>query len=108
MGRTIGGVAASPGTYEGTARVVTSPDDFAAIQEGDVLVAEMTSSAFNVALPLLGAVVTDKGGMLAHPAIVAREFGIPGVVSCEDATDRIHDGDTIIVDGDTGTVTKVE
>lgn len=88
--------------------MITNPDDFSAIEEGDVLVAEMTSSAFNVALPLLGAIVTDKGGMLAHPAIVAREFGIPGVVSCEDATDRIRDGDNIVVDGDAGTIEFVE
>jgi len=105
---TIDGLAASPGTYEGTARVIASPDDFSAIEEGDVLVAEMTSSAFNVALQLLGAIVTDKGGMLAHPAVVAREFGIPAVVACEDATDRIHDGDAIRVDGGAGEVTFVE
>lgn len=106
--KTIDGLAASPGTYEGKARIVTEPDNFSAIEDGDVLVAEMTSSAFNVVLPLLGAIVTDKGGMLAHPAIVAREFGIPAVVSCEDATHEINDGDQLVVDGDDGKVRIVE
>lgn len=60
----------------------TSPGEVGiAIEEDDVLVAEMTSSVFNVALPLLGAIVTDEGGMLSHPATVAREFGIPAVVN---------------------------
>lgn len=100
----VRGRAASEGSVEGRARVVTGPDDFEDIQEGDILVAELTSSAFNVVLPLLGGIVTDKGGMLSHPAIVAREFGIPGVVGCEDATERIRDGEQIIVDGEAGTV----
>lgn len=100
----VEGIASSPGTDAGTARVVGGPEDFAAIDDGDILVAELTSSAFNVVLPLLGGIVTDKGGMLSHPAIVAREFGIPAVVGCEDATDRIQDGERIVVDGDAGTV----
>lgn len=102
------GHAASQGTHEGRARIVAGPDDFAAIDEGDVLVAELTSSAFNVVLPLLGGLVTDEGGMLSHPAIVAREYGIPAVVGCDDATDRIRDGDRVVVDGDDGTVRLVE
>lgn len=100
----IAGHGASPGTVRGSARVITGPDDFDDISKGDILVAEATSSAFNTILPLLGGVVTDKGGMLSHPAIVSREFGIPGVVGCEDATDRLQDGDQIIVDGDHGTI----
>lgn len=100
----VQGLAASSGRVEGRARVVTGPSDFGAIEPGDILVAEATSSSFNVLLPLLGAIVTDHGGILSHPAIVAREFGIPGVVGCEDATERIQDRDQIIVDGDEGIV----
>ncbi len=100
----VEGLAASPGRFEGQARFISDPEDFSEIQEGEILVAEMTTPAFNVVLPMLGAVVTDKGGMLSHPAIVAREFDIPGVVGCENATDRIHTGDRIIVDGNEGTV----
>lgn len=104
----VDGLAASPGTVEATARTVTGPEDFSAIEDGDILVAELTSSAFNVVLPLLSGIVTDKGGMLSHPAIVAREFGIPAVVGCEDATVRIQDGQRIRIDGDAGTVRIVE
>lgn len=100
----IEGLAASAGTYEGPARIVTGPDDFSEIQEGDVLVAEITSPAVNVVLPLVRAIVTDTGGMLSHPSIIAREFGIPGVVGCEVATDRIETGQRIEVNGNDGVV----
>jgi pyruvate,water dikinase len=99
------GLAASVGVYEGPARRVSGPSEFDRIQPGDVLVTESTSEAFNILLPLLGAIVTDAGGLLSHPAIVAREYGIPGVVGTRDATDRIADGARVRVDGDQGEVT---
>ena len=102
--RVVRGLGASPGTVEGPARIVSGPGDFSKIREGDVLVAKATSPAFNVILPLLGGVVTDSGGVLSHAAIVAREFGIPGVVGCNDATERIGDGTTVAIDGEAGTV----
>ncbi|MDN5795772.1 MAG: hypothetical protein L0H79_08470 [Intrasporangium sp.] len=64
----------------------------------------MTSPYFNVVLPLLGAIVTDRGGQLSHAAIVAREYGIPGVVGTRDATMTIPDGVRVRVDGTTGEV----
>ena len=93
------------GVYEGPARRVSGPAEFDRIVQGDVLVTESTSEAFNILLPLLGAIVTDSGGLLSHPAIVAREYGIPGVVGTRDATDRIADGVRVRVDGDAGEVT---
>ena len=99
------GIAASGGVYEGIARRVSGPDEFDRIEKGDVLVTESTTEAFNILLPLLGAIVTDAGGLLSHSAIVAREYGIPGVVGTREATDRIRDGATIRVDGDAGEVT---
>ena len=88
------GLAASGGVYEGPARRVSGPSEFDRIVEGDVLVTESTTEAFNILLPLLGAIVTDSGGLLSHSAIVAREYGIPGVVGTREATDRIPDGAT--------------
>lgn len=102
----VRGLGASAGTYEGPARIVAGPDDFDRIQEGDVLVAETTSPAFNVVLPLLGGIVTNNGGVLSHAAIVAREYNIPGVVGCSDATDRLENGATVAVDGEEGTVRR--
>jgi rifampicin phosphotransferase len=99
------GLPASRGIYEGPARRVSGPSEFDRIVEGDVLVTESTSEAFNILLPLLGAIVTDSGGLLSHSAIVAREYGIPGVVGTREATERIPDGVTVRVDGNTGEVT---
>lgn len=99
------GLGASGGVYEGPARRVSGPSDFDRILEGDVLVTESTTEAFNILLPLLGAIVTDSGGLLSHSAIVAREYGIPGVVGTREATDRIPDGTLVRVDGDAGEVT---
>jgi pyruvate,water dikinase len=100
----VAGLAASPGRYEGWARVVRQPSDFRKLRKGDVLVAPTTSPAYNVILPIIGAVVTDRGGALSHCAIVAREFGIPAVVGADQATSRIPDGARILVDGDRGFV----
>ena len=101
----IRGLAASSGQREGTARRVAGPADFDRIQQGDVLVTEATTEAFNILLPLLSGIITDSGGALSHAAIVAREYGIPGVVGTRDATERIADGTRVRVDGDAGTVT---
>ena len=75
--------------YEGPARRVSGPTEFDRIVQGDVLVTESTTEAFNILLPLLGAIVTDTGGLLSHSAIVAREYGIPGVVGTRER-DRPH------------------
>jgi rifampicin phosphotransferase len=99
------GLAASGGVYEGPARRVAGPSEFGRIVEGDVLVTESTTEAFNILLPLLGAIVTDAGGLLSHAAIVSREYGIPGVVGTRDGTERVPDGARVRVDGDAGEVT---
>jgi pyruvate,water dikinase len=99
------GLGASKGVYEGPARRVAGPQDFDRIVQGDVLITEATTEAFNILLPLLGGLVTDSGGLLSHAAIVSREYGIPGVVGTREATDRIADGARVRVDGDAGTVT---
>jgi pyruvate,water dikinase len=100
----IRGLPASGGVYEGPARRVSGPAEFDRIVKGDVLVTESTTEAFNILLPLLGALVTDSGGLLSHAAIIAREYGIPGVVGTRDATGRIPDGVTVRVDGGAGEV----
>jgi pyruvate,water dikinase len=101
----IRGFAASRGVYEGQARRIAGPTEFDRIVKGDVLLTEATTEAFNILLPLLGAIVTDNGGLLSHSAIVAREYGIPGVVGTRDATQLIPDGARVRVDGDAGEVT---
>ena len=99
------GIAASKGVYQGPARRVSGPSEFGRIVKGDVLITESTTEAFNILLPLLGGIVTDNGGLLSHAAIVAREYGIPGVVGTREATERVADGMLVRVDGDAGEVT---
>lgn len=100
----VEGIPVHPGVYEGTARIVNDPKDFDRLKQGDVLVARTTGPAFNVVLPLLGAIVTDRGGQLSHAAIVAREYGIPAVVGTREATSKFADGARVRVNGDKGTV----
>ena len=99
----VRGVGASAGRSTGTARLVRSPADFEKLRQGDILVAGTTTPSYNVILPLLGGIVTDRGGLLSHPAIVSREYGFPGIVGTRDATTRIPDGALIEIDGDAGT-----
>jgi pyruvate,water dikinase len=75
------------------------------IQPGEILVAPFTDTPWTPLFIPAAAVVVETGGMLSHAATVAREFGIPCVVLVDDATRAIRDGDTITVDGATGTVT---
>jgi len=100
----VKGLPAAAGIAEGVARVVVSPGDFDKVKSGDILVCIMTNPAWVVLFSKIKAVVTDTGGVLAHTAVVAREFGIPGVVGTGDATHRIKDGDRLRVNGSTGTV----
>lgn len=105
--RLVRGLAASPGVYEGTARVIAGSHELDRIKEGDVLVTASTSEAFNLALPLLGAIVTNSGGLLSHAAIVAREYGIPSVVGTREATAIVPDGARVRVDAGAGEVAVI-
>ena len=100
----VTGLAASPGVVEGTARIVSSTDEFDQVQQGEILVCQMTNPAWVVLFTKIGGLVTDAGGVASHPAVVAREFGIPAVVGTSLATDRISTGDRVRVNGTTGTV----
>jgi pyruvate,water dikinase len=106
--KSVAGLPVHPGVYEGPARIVNGPEDFNRLQQGDVLVTRNTGPSFNVVLPLLGAIVTDRGGQLSHAAIVAREYGIPAVVGTREATTMFADGARVRVDGDTGVVELVQ
>jgi phosphohistidine swiveling domain-containing protein len=101
---TIKGSPASRGVVTARARVIHSPEDGGRLGPGEVLVSVLTSPAWTSMFAVAGAVVTESGGMLSHPAIVAREYGIPCVVSVRDATRLIQDGELITVDGTNGEV----
>jgi pyruvate,water dikinase len=84
--------------------VVRGPDEFSELQAGEILVAPITAPAWTPLFTLAAGVVTDVGSAAAHASIIAREFGIPAVVGCGDATSRLKDGMRVTVDGSTGNV----
>ncbi len=98
------GIAVSPGRVTGKARVITDPRTKAEIRPGEILVAPVTDAAWTPLFVTAGAIVVDVGGPLSHGSIVAREFGIPGVLNVGVATKLITDGQLITVDGDSGRV----
>jgi pyruvate,water dikinase len=100
----VRGLAASPGVVEGPARYVASLDEFDQVREGEILVCQMTNPAWVVLFTKIGGLVTEAGGAVSHPAVVAREFGIPAVVGTTNAGERIRTGDRIRVNGSTGVV----
>jgi pyruvate,water dikinase len=89
----------------GTAKVIASVADMHRVQPGDVLVTDMTDPDWEPIMKRAAAIVTNRGGRTCHAAIIARELGVPAVVGCNDATDRIADGHQVTVscaEGDTG------
>ena len=104
QGARLKGFPVSAGVYEGPVRVIRQVEELPDVQRGEVLVASATGSTFNVVLPLIGALVTERGGVLSHAAIVSREYGLPGVVGCIGATKELKTGMRVRVDGNTGDV----
>jgi pyruvate, water dikinase len=91
----------------GPARVIREAAEMARVQSGDVLVADRTDPDWEPVMKRAAAIVTDRGGRTCHAAIIARELGIPAVVGCGDATQRISEGQEVTVscaEGDTGHV----
>ena len=102
------GVAASAGKVVGKARVISDPDQLYAIQDGEILVCRITAPSWAPIFPRIKAAVSDVGGMMAHTAIICREYGLPAVVGTGFATARIKTGDLIEVDGNIGLVRILE
>ncbi len=98
------GAAAAPGVVEGVARVIMGADRLSELQPGEILVAPGTSTAWTVAFSVIKGLITDGGGALSHPVIMARENGIPCVAGCLEATSKIKTGQRVRVDGDRGVV----
>lgn len=100
----VSGTPASPGRATGLVRVVRGPRDFDQLQPGEILVAPLTAPAWTPLFTRAAGVVTDVGSLASHASIIAREYGIPAVVGCGDATARLRTGMRITVDGSTGNV----
>jgi pyruvate,water dikinase len=100
----VSGTPASPGRATGLVRVVRGPRDFDQLQPGEILVAPLTAPAWTPLFTRAAGIVTDVGSLASHASIIAREYGIPAVVGCGDATARLATGMRITVDGSTGNV----
>ena len=107
-GASLTGIAGCPGVARGRARVVLDPLDPRGLGPGDVLVAPITDPSWTPLFVPAEAVVVDVGAEMSHAIIVARELGIPAVVSVTGATRSIPDGALLEVDGDTGVVKVLE
>ena len=91
----------------GPARIIRDVGEMARVHSGDVLIADMTDPDWEPVMKRAAAIVTNRGGRTCHAAIIARELGIPAVVGCGDATQRIAEGQNVTVscaEGDTGYV----
>jgi pyruvate,water dikinase len=108
VGSSLTGIAGCPGVARGRARVVLDPLDPRGLGPGDVLVAPITDPSWTPLFVPAEAVVVDVGAEMSHAIIVARELGIPAVVSVTGATRSIPDGALLEVDGDTGVVKVLE
>ena len=106
-GDTWSGTAVGAGSAQGRARLVDHAVAGTALQAGDILVAPSTDPAWTPLFLKAGGLVMETGGYLSHGAIVAREFGIPAVVNLPGIRAQLKDGETICVDGNAGTVSKV-
>ena len=100
------GIPASPGRFEGIVRVISSSATIEEMKEGEIFVTAWTNPEYVPAMLKASAIVTDLGGLLSHPAIVARELGIPAVVGTIQATKLLKDEMKVIVDGNEGTVLR--
>ncbi len=98
------GIPASQGNYQGRVCIIRNESEFGKLRAGDVLVCPTTSPVWSVLFSSIGALVTNYGGILSHPAIIAREFQIPAVVATGNATELLQDGQIVKVDGTRGTV----
>ena len=103
-GSELRGVGACGGSTTARAAILLDVTESSKLSAGDVLVTKQTDPGWGPIFPLISGLVIERGGMLSHGAIIAREFGIPSVVGVKDATRLIAHGSSITVDGDLGLV----
>jgi phosphoenolpyruvate synthase/pyruvate phosphate dikinase len=102
------GMCASPGKVKGTIKIVPTPAQNDKVQDGDILVTYATTVDYLPAMKKAAAFITEIGGLTCHAAVVAREFGVPCIVSLNNAMKNFKDGDLVEVDANKGIVRKLE
>lgn len=107
-GPELRGRPVSAGRAVGPARIIRTEREFGRLSAGEILVAPYTNPTWTPLFAIAAGVVVEAGGAASHAAIVAREYGLPGVMGVAGATARLHDGERLIVDGDHGTVAVLD
>jgi len=102
----LSGLGCCPGTVEGPVRVVDDPRDVS-LDGDEILVAKRTDPGWITLFASCRGLLVEQGNLLSHAAIVAREMGLPAVVSLPSITERLQDGDVVRIDGETGTVERL-
>jgi phosphohistidine swiveling domain-containing protein len=106
--KTLTGCPASAGKAEGSARVLLRVDQLGELEDGEILVAPVTSPSWTPVFHRIAGAVLDTGGIMCHAAIVAREYGLPAVVGTGTGTRQIRTGDRVRIDADAGIVTILD
>jgi rifampicin phosphotransferase len=104
----VKGKGVSKGKIKGVAKIVLNADEAHKIEKGDIIICDITTPDYMHALHKVSAIVANIGGFTSHSAIVAREFNIPCVVGCGNATNIFKDNDLVEVDADNGIVRKIK
>jgi pyruvate,water dikinase len=102
-GNVLNGSPVSPGSAQGRVRVVLDPRE-ARLQPGEILVCPGTDPSWTPLFLSAGGLVMETGGMMTHGAVVAREYGIPAIVGVNRATQKLHTGQLIRIDGSSGEI----
>ena len=101
------GIGVSAGVARGRVRVLTSVSDWAVLREGEILVVRSLDPTWTIAYARAAGLVAERGAVLSHGAIVAREFALPAVVNVLGATSHLRNGEEVAVDGTTGEVRRL-
>ena len=99
----MAGFGVSPGTVTGSVRIFRSVAELR-VDPGDIVVLAAMEPTLTPIFPLVRGMIAEMGGLLSHASILAREYGVPTVVSVPEATQRLHDGDRVEMDGTTGRI----
>lgn len=107
-GKELQGLGVSPGVAQGRARVVRTASELDAVEEGEILIVPSLDPTWTSAFVQVAGVIAERGAILSHGAIVAREFALPAVVNVDGAAQRLRNGQQLQVDGSRGTVVCIE
>ena len=98
------GTGASAGEAEGIVKIITKKENLLSFKKGEILVAKITDPSYVMIMTKSSAIITDTGGLMSHPSIVARELGVPCIVATKYATSILKNGQKIKVDGTNGII----